>query len=51
MGNSESKSFGDAKGQGSAVEVKAALQGFLSNFNEFQTELFVFCTNKLRMTN
>jgi len=22
---------------------------FISNFNEFQTELFKFCTNKLRM--
>ncbi len=39
MGNSESKSFGDAKGQGPAVEVKAALQGFLTEFSGFQTEL------------
>ncbi len=39
MGNSESKSFGDAKGQGPAVEVKAALHGFLSEFNTFQSEL------------
>ena len=27
------------------------LVGFLSNFNKFQTELFKFCTNKLRMAN
>ena len=25
------------------------LGAFISNFNEFQTELFKFCTNKLRM--
>jgi len=39
MGNTEQKSRGDATGQGPAVEVKAALQGFLTEFNEFQQEL------------
>ncbi|MBL4808150.1 MAG: phage major capsid protein [Rhodobacteraceae bacterium] len=39
MGNTESKSRGGAAGQGPAVEVKAALQGFLSEFSEFQANL------------
>ncbi|WP_010228258.1 hypothetical protein [Gillisia marina] len=32
-------------------KLEKRIETFLSNFNEFQTELFVFCTNKLRMTN
>ena len=32
-------------------KLEKRIQTFLSNFNEFQTELFVFCTNKLRITN
>jgi len=39
MGNTEQKSRGDAAGQSPAVEVKAALQGFLTEFNGFQQEL------------
>ena len=39
MGEPKCKSLGDAKGQGPAVEVKAALHGFLSEFNMFQSEL------------
>ncbi len=39
MGEPNCKSLGDAKGQGPAVEVKAALHGFLSEFNMFQLEL------------
>lgn len=39
MGNTEQKSRSDATGQSPAVEVKAALQGFLNEFNGFQQEL------------
>ncbi len=39
MGETKTKSRGAAPGQGPAVEVKAALQGFLTEFNTFQSEL------------
>lgn len=32
-------------------KIENRLVAFIANFNEFQTHLFKFCTNKLRMTN
>lgn len=39
MKNIDKKSLGDAAGNAPAVEVKAAMQGFLNNFSSFQNDI------------